>query len=141
MRIGKVSPSQKLARTLGQINFLVDCRSLNVLPTFILNKTAQLAKEEGRRRNQRITTQVAKLQRTILTLLLVGFLEYVNWWGGRFGPPFRSRELTGRFRWDKRHSIALIVNFQNHYKKSKKVENWRSWKQKFPKISGFSPNY
>ena len=66
-----------------------------------------------------------------LTLLLVGFLEYVNWWGGgRFGPPVRSQELTGRFRWNKRHLIPLIVNFQNHYKKSRKVENWGSWKQK-----------
>ena len=55
-----------------------------------------------------------------LTLLLVGFLENVNWWGGgRFGPPVRSRELTGRFQWDKRHSVPLIVNFQNHHKKSK----------------------
>ena len=57
---------------------------------------------------------------TTLTLLLVGFLEYVNWWrGGAIRPPVRSRELTGRFQWDKRHSIPLIANFPNHYKKSK----------------------
>ena len=66
---------------------------------------------------------IAYILLNILTLLLVGFLEYVNWWGGAIRPPVRSRELTGRFRWDKRHSIRLIVNFQNHHKKSKKVEN------------------
>ena len=57
----------------------------------------------------------------ILTLLLVGFLEYVNWGGGRFGP-LRSRELTCQFPWDKRHSIFLIMNFQNHYEKSKSLK-------------------
>ena len=32
----------KLARTLCQINFLIDCRSLNVFPTFILNHEKKL---------------------------------------------------------------------------------------------------
>ena len=56
----------------------------------------------------------------MITLLQVGFLEYVNGWGGgAIRPPVRSRELTGRFRRDEPHSIPLIVNFQNHYKKMK----------------------
>ena len=53
----------KLARTLGQINFLCDCRSLKIIPTFILNKTAQVSVTHS---NQRVTTQVKKLQKTIL---------------------------------------------------------------------------
>ena len=72
-----------------------------------------------------------------LTLLLVGFLEYVNWWGGRFGLPVRSRELTGRFQWDKRQSIPLIVNIRNHYKKSKKVENGGPGSKNFRKFRDF----
>ena len=58
-----VGSNQKLARTLGQINFLIDCRSLNILPTFILNKTAHLNKQDTK---QRIATQVARLQKTML---------------------------------------------------------------------------
>ena len=30
-----IGSNQKLARTLGQITFLIDCRSLNILPNFI----------------------------------------------------------------------------------------------------------
>ena len=55
--------NQKLARTLGQINFLIDCRSLDILPTFILNKTAHIKKEE---RKRRIAIQVSRLHKTML---------------------------------------------------------------------------
>ena len=58
-----VGLNQKLARTLGQINFLIDSRSLNVLLTFILNKTTHIKKEE---RKRRIAIQVSRLQKTIL---------------------------------------------------------------------------
>ena len=58
-----IGSNQKLARTLGQINFLIDCRSFNILPNFILNKTAQLSKQGHK---QRIANQVSKLQRTFL---------------------------------------------------------------------------
>ena len=55
--------NQKLARTLGQINFLIDCRTSNILPNFILNKTSQLNKQT---KKQRIANQVSKLQKTLL---------------------------------------------------------------------------
>ena len=53
----------KLARTLGQINFLIDCRSMKTMPQFILNKTAQINKNHP---NQRITARVNMLQKTLL---------------------------------------------------------------------------
>ena len=55
--------NQKLARTLGQINFLIDCRSLGILPKFILNKTAHINKQDSK---HRVAIQVFKLQKTIL---------------------------------------------------------------------------
>ena len=72
---------------------------------------------------------------TGLTLLLVGFLENVNWWGGgRFGP--RQILRTNRpISMDKRHSIPLIVNFRITIK-SRKLGVLET---KVPKISQFSP--
>ena len=58
-----IGSNQKLARTLGQINFLIDCRSRNILPSFILNKTAQLDKVN---KKQKIATQISRLQKTLL---------------------------------------------------------------------------
>ena len=58
-----VGSNQKLARTFGQINFLIDCRSTNIIPTFITNMTANISKQE---RSQHIKTQVVKLQKTLL---------------------------------------------------------------------------
>ena len=56
-----IGSNVKLARTVGQINFLLDCRTLNIVPTFILNQTSQLTD-----RKQRISTQVDKLRRTMI---------------------------------------------------------------------------
>ena len=58
-----VGSNQKLARTLGQISFLIDCRSLDILPTFILHKTANINNQD---KKQKITTLVSKLQKTML---------------------------------------------------------------------------
>ena len=38
-------------------------------------------------RQLRINMDVFCKKNKVLTLLLLGFLEYVNWWGGRFAPP------------------------------------------------------
>ena len=73
-----------------------------------------------------------------LTLLLVGILEYVNWWCGVNSSPLRCRELAGRFRLDKRHSVPLIVNFQNHYKKSKKSNIGDPVSKNFQKFRDFN---
>ena len=58
-----IGSNKKLARTLGRINFLVDCRSLKIMPSFISNKTRKLNETHH---NQRITTQVDRLQKTML---------------------------------------------------------------------------
>ena len=58
-----IGSNQKLARTQGQINFLLDCRSLKVIPSFISYKTAQLEKSS---QNLRVTSQITRLQQTIL---------------------------------------------------------------------------
>ena len=42
----------KLARILGHINFLLDCRSLKIMPKFILKRTAEISKAHP---NQRVT--------------------------------------------------------------------------------------
>ena len=47
--------------------------------------------------------------------------------GGPIRPPLRSREPLVRFRWGKRHSISLIVNYKIRFRKSKKSENLGSW--------------
>ena len=39
-----IGNNKKLARTLGQINFLIDCRSLKIMPSFILNRTEHVSK-------------------------------------------------------------------------------------------------
>ena len=59
-----IGSNQKLARTLGQINFLLDCRSFNIVPQFVLNKTTLLRKDSMRKRH--IVTQLDRLERTIL---------------------------------------------------------------------------
>ena len=74
--------------------------------------------------------------------LLVGFLEYVIWWGGvGVGairpPPQISR--TNRPISIKRHSIPIIVNFQNHYKKSKKSKIGDSGSKNFRKFRDVHP--
>ena len=100
---------------------------------------------------QRTRSRFALARNNHIWILLLFLARYSKerfnpyyWWafwstltggGGAILPPVRSRELTSRFRWDKGHSIPLIVNFQNHYKKVEKVENWGSWKQIFLKIS------
>ena len=53
----------KLARTFGQISFLIDCRSLKIMPKFILNRTSQIRKNHT---NRRITSCVNTLQKTML---------------------------------------------------------------------------
>ena len=58
-----VGYNQKLARTLGQISFLVDCRALKIMPTFITNKTAQITKTH---QNHRVTSRVDALTKTML---------------------------------------------------------------------------
>ena len=58
-----VGYNQKLARTSGQINFLLDCRTLKVMPRFISDKTTHIKKHHP---NRRVTAQVSTLQRTIL---------------------------------------------------------------------------
>lgn len=57
-----VGSNQKLARTLGQINFLTNCRKSNIMPSFILNKTANLIDYK----KQRVAKQVLKLRKTLL---------------------------------------------------------------------------
>ena len=54
-------------------------------------------------------------QRTSESPPVIGLTGGGGGGGGAIVPPVRSRELTGRFRWDKRHSISLTVNFQTHY--------------------------
>ena len=56
--------NQKLALAIGRINFLVDCRHHGILPTFIVNKTHQIAKDGYKYRH--ISLQVSRLQKSLL---------------------------------------------------------------------------
>ena len=56
--------NQKLALAIGRINFPVDCRHHGILPTFIVNKTHQIAKDGYKYRH--ISLQVSRLQKSLL---------------------------------------------------------------------------
>ena len=71
-----------------------------------------------------------------LTILLVGLLDYVTWWGGGDSAPLVYRKLWSRFWLGKRHWTPLIEISRSRYKwKSSKIWLWGAKDSDFFAIS------